>query len=62
MKVILKKPYKYSENGNDVIDCPAGEADIPESNALSLIGRGLATKAGQVSQNKAKNKPKNKGR
>jgi len=62
MIVILLRPFSYSLNGNDVIDIPAGEADIPDRFIAGLESNNLIKKASKPARNKAKKKPVNKAK
>jgi len=62
MKVFLIEPFSYSDDGINVIDCPAGDADIPEKFIAGIVERGIGEKSKQAPKNKANKAPKNKAR
>lgn len=62
MKVFLIESFSYSEDGVNVIHCPAGDADIPDRFVDGIIARGIGEKSKQPTKNKAKKQPRNKAK
>lgn len=62
MKLIFKKQFKYSDNGNEVIAVDIGEREIPNRFVPGCIANGFAEKAAKPTKNKAKQAPKNKSK
>ena len=62
MKIDLKKPFSYSDDGINVTRCEPGVNDIPDKFVKGVIDNGIGTKAKQAPSNKAKQAPKNKAK